>query len=123
MELEQDRKWVVEHHSGNREIVIERTDPRHAVYIFNCHNSVIQVGAAAPLGPPEGRGASGAGGSTAAGVCVCRSSGGSSARRWPPPLPRRARPLAPNPPPPDPPDPRQGQRREHRRLQAHGRRV
>lgn len=45
-ELEQDRKWVVEHHSGDREIIIERTDPKHTVYIYNCHNSVIQVCAA-----------------------------------------------------------------------------
>ena len=34
---------MVEHHQGNREIVIEKTDPRHTVYIFNCHNCVIQV--------------------------------------------------------------------------------
>ncbi|KAI8476335.1 MAG: adenylate cyclase-associated CAP [Monoraphidium minutum] len=43
VELQQDRKWVVEHHSGNREIVIDKTDPRHAVYIFNCHNCVVQI--------------------------------------------------------------------------------
>jgi hypothetical protein len=46
VELEADRKWVVEHHSANREIVIEKTDPKHAVYIYNCHNCVVQVGRA-----------------------------------------------------------------------------
>lgn len=34
---------MVEHHSGNREIVVDRTDPRHTVYIYNCHNCVVQV--------------------------------------------------------------------------------
>lgn len=43
VELQQDRKWVVEHHIANREIVVEATDPKHVVYIYNCHNSVIQV--------------------------------------------------------------------------------
>lgn len=45
LELQGDRKWVVEHHSGNREIMIDRTDPKHTVYIYNCHNCVVQVGA------------------------------------------------------------------------------
>ncbi|GBF94818.1 hypothetical protein Rsub_07990 [Raphidocelis subcapitata] len=43
IELQRDRKWVVEHHAGNRAIVIERTDPKHVVYIYNCHDSVVQV--------------------------------------------------------------------------------
>lgn len=43
LELEQDRKWVVEHHAGNKDIVIDKTDPRHTVYIFNCNNCVVQV--------------------------------------------------------------------------------
>jgi len=43
LELEQDRKWVVEHHSANRELVVERPHPKHTVYIYNCHNCVIQI--------------------------------------------------------------------------------
>lgn len=60
LELQQDRKWVVEHYSANREIVIEGTDPKHTVYIFNCHNSVVQVCGAA------------GGGDDGSVICACR---------------------------------------------------
>lgn len=43
LECEQGRKWVVENHVGNREIVIEQTEPKQTVYIFNCSGSTIQV--------------------------------------------------------------------------------
>jgi hypothetical protein len=42
--LEQERKWMVENHEGNQEIVLDKTDSRQTVYIYNCHKSVIQVG-------------------------------------------------------------------------------
>jgi hypothetical protein len=41
--LEQERKWMVENHEGNQEIVLSQTDSRQTVYIYNCHKSVIQV--------------------------------------------------------------------------------
>jgi adenylyl cyclase-associated protein len=42
-QLELDRKWVVEHHRGDREIVVDKTDPKHTVYVYNCHDCVVQV--------------------------------------------------------------------------------
>ncbi len=42
-ECEQGRKWVVENHADNREIIISDTNPRQAVYIYRCSNSTIQV--------------------------------------------------------------------------------
>ncbi|KAL4424859.1 hypothetical protein ABPG77_011109 [Micractinium sp. CCAP 211/92] len=43
LECEQGRKWVVENQLGNREIVIDQTEPKQTVYIFNCSASTIQV--------------------------------------------------------------------------------
>ncbi|KAI3423920.1 hypothetical protein D9Q98_009754 [Chlorella vulgaris] len=43
LECEQGRKWVVENQVSNREIVIEDTQPKQTVYIFNCSGSTIQV--------------------------------------------------------------------------------
>lgn len=40
--LEQGRKWRIENQQGNREIAIDATMLQTA-YIFNCHNSVVQV--------------------------------------------------------------------------------
>ncbi|KAK9893444.1 hypothetical protein P389DRAFT_156183 [Cystobasidium minutum MCA 4210] len=36
-------KWRVEHHDGNREIIIDGTEIGHTVNIFGCKNSVIQI--------------------------------------------------------------------------------
>lgn len=36
-------KWRVEHHEGNREILIDTTEIGHTVNIFGCKNSVIQI--------------------------------------------------------------------------------
>lgn len=33
----------MEHHAGNREILLDKTDPKHTVYIYGCSNSVVQV--------------------------------------------------------------------------------
>ena len=42
-ECEQGRKWVVEHHVNNPEIIIAETSPKQAVYIYGCKNSTVQV--------------------------------------------------------------------------------
>lgn len=42
-ELVLGRKWTVENHKGNRALIIDQTDPKQSVYIFNCHNSTVQV--------------------------------------------------------------------------------
>ena len=42
-ECEQGRKWVVEHHVNNPEIIIAETNPKQAVYIYGCKNSTVQV--------------------------------------------------------------------------------
>lgn len=34
---------MVEHQSGNREIVIEATSAKQVVYIYGCSDSVVQV--------------------------------------------------------------------------------
>lgn len=36
-------KWVVENYENNREIIVETTELKQVVYIYNCSNSVIQV--------------------------------------------------------------------------------
>ncbi|KAJ3323813.1 F-actin-capping protein subunit alpha [Boothiomyces sp. JEL0866] len=36
-------KWVVENYNGNNEIVIDQTEIKHTVYIYNCQNSTIKV--------------------------------------------------------------------------------
>ncbi|KAG7672272.1 hypothetical protein Ndes2526B_g06736 [Nannochloris sp. 'desiccata'] len=49
-ECEQGRKWVIENQKGNKPdsgggggIVVENTEPKQTVYIYNCHDSTIQV--------------------------------------------------------------------------------
>jgi adenylyl cyclase-associated protein len=45
-ECEQGRKWVIEHQINNRDnggLIIENTEPKQTVYIYNCHDSTIQV--------------------------------------------------------------------------------
>lgn len=41
--LEQERKWVVENHEGQAEVLVEVANPKHSVYIYNCSGSVVQV--------------------------------------------------------------------------------
>jgi adenylyl cyclase-associated protein len=36
-------KWVVENYVGNPSVVIEKTELRHVVYIYNCTNSTISI--------------------------------------------------------------------------------
>ena len=43
LECEQGRKWVVENWMGNKELVVDDTDPKQSVYIYNCHNSTVQI--------------------------------------------------------------------------------
>jgi hypothetical protein len=47
-ELEQERKWVVEWQVGQKELVVAVADPKQSVYIYNCSDCVVQVGAAEP---------------------------------------------------------------------------
>ena len=42
-ELEQGRKWVVENHTDNRELIISDTSPKQTVYVYNCSNCTVQV--------------------------------------------------------------------------------
>jgi adenylyl cyclase-associated protein len=45
-ECEQGRKWIIENHVGNKDnggLVIENTEPKQTVYIYNCRDSTIQV--------------------------------------------------------------------------------
>ena len=44
------RKWVVEGHTDNRDIVLQDVDPKQAVYIFGCTSCTIQVWALAAAG-------------------------------------------------------------------------
>ena len=51
---EADRKWVVEHHLDNHDIVLGDTNPRQTVYIFGCRNCTVQARPTArgvPLAP------------------------------------------------------------------------
>ena len=43
VELEQGRKWVVENHVGNRDVVVDHTSVKQTVYIYGCRDSTIQV--------------------------------------------------------------------------------
>ena len=44
MALEQGgRKWAVENHTGNRDLVLDNVDAKQAVYIYNCKDCTIQV--------------------------------------------------------------------------------
>jgi adenylyl cyclase-associated protein len=36
-------KWVVENYDNNRELIVETTELKQVVYIYNCNNSVIQI--------------------------------------------------------------------------------
>ncbi|KAF2074889.1 hypothetical protein CYY_003808 [Polysphondylium violaceum] len=36
-------KWTVEYQKGNKNIVIEDTDPKQTVYIYQCQDSVVQI--------------------------------------------------------------------------------
>lgn len=42
-ELQMGRKWVVEHHIGNKGLTIEDCDTKQSVYVFGCKDSVLQV--------------------------------------------------------------------------------
>ncbi|KAG6542898.1 hypothetical protein Mapa_015802 [Marchantia paleacea] len=42
-ELQLGRKWVVENQVGNKELMIDDTNPRQSVYVFGCKDSVIHV--------------------------------------------------------------------------------
>ena len=50
---EADRKWVVEHHVDNHDILLCDTHPRQTVYIFGCRNCTIQARAAPPPARPR----------------------------------------------------------------------
>ncbi|KAL3158071.1 hypothetical protein ABBQ32_011678 [Trebouxia sp. C0010 RCD-2024] len=42
-ELVLGRKWCVENHTGNRSLILDQTDAKQSVYIFNCSNCTVQV--------------------------------------------------------------------------------
>ena len=42
-ELVLGRKWCVENHTGNRNLIIDQTDAKQSVYVFNCSNCTVQV--------------------------------------------------------------------------------
>ena len=37
------RRWNVEHHKDNREIVIEETEANQSVYVFKCEGCTLQI--------------------------------------------------------------------------------
>jgi adenylyl cyclase-associated protein len=37
------KKWVVEHHKGNNDIVIDNVNMKQTIYIYKCENSTIQI--------------------------------------------------------------------------------
>lgn len=39
----QNKKWVIEYHDGNKNIILDRVELKHAVYIYKCTNSVVHV--------------------------------------------------------------------------------
>mmetsp|Transcript_18911 Transcript_18911/g.49461 ORF Transcript_18911/g.49461 Transcript_18911/m.49461 type:complete len:160 (-) Transcript_18911:182-661(-) len=43
MELQNGRKWAVENHVGARDLVVEGTNPKHSVYMYNCVDCTLQV--------------------------------------------------------------------------------
>ncbi|BAF23848.1 cyclase-associated protein 1 [Oryza sativa Japonica Group] len=43
LELQMGRKWIVEHHVGNKNLVIEDCDTKQSIYVFGCKDSVLQV--------------------------------------------------------------------------------
>ncbi|KDD71802.1 hypothetical protein H632_c4375p0, partial [Helicosporidium sp. ATCC 50920] len=40
---EQGRRWVVEHGVGDREIVVDDTQPHQTVYVYGCSECTVQV--------------------------------------------------------------------------------
>ena len=38
------KRWNVEHHKNNREIIIEDTELQQSVYVYKCEGCTIQVG-------------------------------------------------------------------------------
>jgi hypothetical protein len=44
VELQRERKWVVENQVDAQDVVVTIKDPKQSVYIFNCSGSVVQVG-------------------------------------------------------------------------------
>ncbi len=49
LELVLGRKWSIENHTDNRSLIVDQTDPKQSVYIFNCSNCTVQVCACAPI--------------------------------------------------------------------------
>ncbi|CAD6245300.1 unnamed protein product [Miscanthus lutarioriparius] len=43
LELQMGRKWVVEHHVGNKSLIIEDCDTKQSVYVYGCKDCVLQV--------------------------------------------------------------------------------
>ncbi|OEL18029.1 Cyclase-associated protein 1 [Dichanthelium oligosanthes] len=43
LELQMGRKWVVEHHIGNKSLIIEDCDTKQSVYAYGCKDCVLQV--------------------------------------------------------------------------------
>ncbi|KAF0900339.1 hypothetical protein E2562_030627 [Oryza meyeriana var. granulata] len=43
LELQMGRKWIVEHHIGNKNLIIEDCDTKKSVYVFGCKDCVLQV--------------------------------------------------------------------------------
>ncbi|KAG6484934.1 hypothetical protein ZIOFF_053459 [Zingiber officinale] len=43
LELQMGRKWAVENHIGNKNLIIEDCDTKQSVYIYGCKDSVLQV--------------------------------------------------------------------------------
>ncbi|KAG6481070.1 hypothetical protein ZIOFF_057662 [Zingiber officinale] len=42
LELQMGRKWAVENHIGNKNLIIEDCDTKQSVYIYGCKDSVLQ---------------------------------------------------------------------------------
>ncbi|KAK5837887.1 hypothetical protein PVK06_006614 [Gossypium arboreum] len=43
LELQMGRKWAVENHIGNKNLVIDDCDAKQSVYVFGCKDSVLQI--------------------------------------------------------------------------------
>ncbi|KAH9498560.1 F-actin-capping protein subunit beta [Bulinus truncatus] len=39
----QDKKWIVEYHKDNKNIILDNTEIKQTVYVYKCEGSVIQV--------------------------------------------------------------------------------
>lgn len=42
-ELQNNRKWAVENYRGDRNIVLEVSNPKHGVYLYNCEDCTVQI--------------------------------------------------------------------------------